>query len=53
MLHKYKNDSAPLDINIVPGNESGKAPRSLPTQNKILCGVTRNLRNKRQKYRLN
>jgi len=36
MLHKYKNDSAPLDINIVPRNESRKAPRSLPTQNKIL-----------------
>jgi len=36
MLHKYKNNTAPLDINIVPRNESRKAPRSLPTQNKIL-----------------
>jgi len=36
MLHKYKNDSARLDINIVPRNESRKAPCSLPTQNKIL-----------------
>jgi len=36
MLHKYKNDNATLDINIVPRNESRKAQRSLPKQNKIL-----------------
>ena len=49
MLHKYKNDSAPLDINTMPRNESRKALYKYKI--KYLCGVTRNLRNKRQKYR--